>query len=1537
MKNKLLSIILSCFLVVSIIPAPAFAESATQTAIPADKQLSSLGLYTDFGCKIPHKLEPEFNPEVGEYTIVIPENGKDIYFKPVPKEGNTGTIKVEYTTPKGTAMNVTVDPKSPLKTSIYAVDKFQLNENSIKILIDDVPCYTVNIKRAPMIEKLDISNENGDNIKWRRPDNITYTAEINKDDKLKLKFWSPVESRQQYKYTVNGKTYGDSEIVEVTPVWSEDRTYDCNVAVDVEGLRTNHCVIHFTDVGSKVKSLELLKAPDKVEYNAGDLFDPKGIEVKANLADDSSKTLTEDEIEFDKTKKLKAGQEFVTITYKEGKLNIPISVALPLKGDGTAESPYLISKVDEVNYIKTESDAGNNFKDKYFKLTADVTLPADWQPIGNSYENHFAGHIDGSGHTLTVPKGGLPLFGYVEGASVKNLNLYGEQIEGFGLINYYEGRGKSGTVVTLDNITIKKGTKTLRSGLIGGIRTKMNGAACASAKYVVDIKNCTAEKGTVIGYTGDQEWIGTFAGRVNGRIDNCISYADVKGSQYVGGIASRIDNAMGEFKVTNSEFYGTVTATDKYAGGIVGGGYDNSTAPNGFAPIIENCKSEGTIAGTSFVGGITGGDEYVVQAWDKDPLIRICNNVFTGKVSGTDKEKTGGIIGYYTALNKQIVIENNLYVKDCGAEKGIGGVKYVDTNYPNPKAVEGTTYVNTEKDTSNCPEVKGCDWQLRHNRTDDPLGKDADKLTKVMSEKNPITKLELSGEYKTKYFIGEKLDLDNLKVEAVRLDGTKELLNNKDIAVSGFDSSKPNPKLTLTVKYKDVSANFDVVIEVNPNKPVGTINVKFTLYGDEKHNSDKDKKVHTLKDGNLQTWVPEKTYTVKEFTSVKDLLEKVLAENNMTCNNPDGTYVESITRNGVTIGGLTNGVNSGWMYTLNGIHSNKNVQEQLLEDGDVVIFHYTDDFTVEEDAIDYNAKVKEVEKLIDAIGKVTKDSLSKINAARDAYTALPDEYKNKVGNIGKLEAAEKAYADIAGPVKPSNNSKKAKKVYDETSVIYDSMKSFSYGDEWVVIGLSRGGHGLSKDISERYYQSVLQELERKNGILAERQYSDYSRTIIGLTAAGYDPTNIGGYNLVNNLADFNKINMQGFNGPVWALIALDSHNYNLPEGSSTTRAKLVDELLAHELDGGGWTYAGTKKDVDMTGMVIQALAPYYNTDARVHAAVDRGLEWLSTKQKSDGSFVEYNGESCSESTAQVIVALTALGINPENDTRFIKNGKTMIDGLLEFYLGNGQFEHLKDNGANGMATYQSYYALAAYLRLLDGKTSLYNMTDVKFLSNPGKAETVLPELGPKGNATVVTDKESVKIAPSEIKNLTNELTVKLADKTVKYDKKAMDAIKKRIPADAKNVEIVLEKVEKGYNNKQAETIKESKALGVFSVKLIVTRADGTMFEIHDFNGGKATITVPFANPKNLKLEVHRVEADGSLKLMNSTYKNGMISWVTDGHSYYMVTEEGTAKAATEKTTPKTGDTNNMIPWSVLLLGAAGAVTLIRRKKNSNYN
>lgn len=631
---------------------------------------------------------------------------------------------------------------------------------------------------------------------------------------------------------------------------------------------------------------------------------------------------------------------------------------LPWEGNGSESSPYLLKTASDIEALRDKVNTeGFSFENTYFQLTEDITLPTGWKPIGVTRDgkkdlqnganlNVFSGIFDGNNHTVTVPEGGLPLLGYVRNTRICNLNIYGTKIAGYGLVNNFEGVGLSGTAVEIDNVTLKSGSSTLKSGLLGANKTMSPYAGCSTAFEAV-VRNCTIEKGVVIGYDKEVNEIGSIAGRMQGTVENCVSYATVYGTSYVGGIIGTRDNAMGNCSVIGCKFYGTVKASGELAGGIAGGGYDDSSAPNGCKITINSCSSEGSITGSDKVGGILGGDLYVAQTWN-NCTYTFKNNSFTGKVQATkaDAAYVGGIIGFYDSLNRIDDITNNYYAKDCGADKGIGFVRYIDTNCLTHETASGATYVNTEKETTSCPKVEGCGWQTGYNRTDDPLGTELEKLVSTEGLRVYVDSLDLTGDYRTEFYLGEDLNLSGMKVVAVISDGTQKEIPLSDLTIEGYNKNRRGEQ-KLKISYKEAFVELTVKVL---KKDAGMITVSFSLLGDEVHGG--DGQCHTLHSGNLETWIAAKEYTIDGNANVLDLLKEVLSQNGMSCNLlKEETYVAGITKDGEELSEFSNGQNSGWMYTLNGIHPDLGVKEQYLEDGDEIVFHYTDDYTLEHDHV----------------------------------------------------------------------------------------------------------------------------------------------------------------------------------------------------------------------------------------------------------------------------------------------------------------------------------------------------------------------------------------------------------------------------------------------------------------------------------------------------------------------------------------------------------------------------------------------------------
>lgn len=365
-----------------------------------------------------------------------------------------------------------------------------------------------------------------------------------------------------------------------------------------------------------------------------------------------------------------------------------------------------------------------------------------------------------------------------------------------------------------------------------------------------------------------------------------------------------------------------------------------------------------------------------------------------------------------------------------------------------------------------------------------------------------------------------------------------------------------------------------------------------------------------------------------------------------------------------------------------------------------------------------------------------------------------------IAEISQVEAASDTAIDYKTILEETSVAIEKKlttykmEVADETGgtsiVDWYGPANASIGGEWAVIGECR--YGMKNALWYRaYYENLMRVLQAaaaqtsedgtmtgtatvagtSQGIplkLHSKKNTENSRAILALTSIGVDASNVEGYDLTAALSDMTYLKKQGLNGFIWALIALDSGNYKIPQlasgsaESQTTREGLLAYILSRELENGGFNLTKSNAqgaDPDMTAMALQAFAPYYTgrisvgteLGQQIREAVERNLQVLSNLQKESGAYISYGSENV-ESTAQVLVALSSLGIDGRTDSRFIKNGHSVLDGLEQFYLtGKGAFEHVASDGGNQMATEQAFYALVSYDRYKNNKNTLYNMTD----------------------------------------------------------------------------------------------------------------------------------------------------------------------------------------------------------------------------------
>lgn len=509
--------------------------------------------------------------------------------------------------------------------------------------------------------------------------------------------------------------------------------------------------------------------------------------------------------------------------------------------------------------------------------------------------------------------------------------------------------------------------------------------------------------------------------------------------------------------------------------------------------------------------------------------------------------------------------------------------------------------------------------------------------------------------------------------------------------------------------------------------------------------------------------------SIDDSSTMMGVLVSALDSKGYTQTGAESDYVTEI--NGLKAGDA--GYMSGWMGTINDWFADEgygafSVANGTLESGDELCFVYSNAWGADVGSLwdsndtslasllfsngtlspEFSSSTNEYTLTLDSETGVvvTPTAVNKnyqVRTYKNEYTPTVDGSEYKRSESIDVKDGDTIYVAVGDPSWRSMNASESANVYtinikvDKVAEKLDSTGEYllsqgvpgvgSVGGEWRALGLARAGK-ITSELSDGYYENLVSYIEENGSAkLDARKSTENSRVIIALSAIGKDATDVAGYNLIEPLADYDFVTWQGLNGPVFALIALDTYSYEIPTASDdatqTTREELVNYILKSQLENGGWTFFGSTADPDMTGMAIQALAPYYNKNADVKSAVDKALDVLSASQQDNGGFASW-GTVNLESCAQVLTALASLGIDADTDERFIKNGNTLVDAIMEFSVENG-FAHVKDSGYNQMATEQAYYALVSYKRVKNGKTSLYDMSDVKNLRYDVNGDRVL--------------------------------------------------------------------------------------------------------------------------------------------------------------------------------------------------------------------
>ncbi len=249
--------------------------------------------------------------------------------------------------------------------------------------------------------------------------------------------------------------------------------------------------------------------------------------------------------------------------------------------------------------------------------------------------------------------------------------------------------------------------------------------------------------------------------------------------------------------------------------------------------------------------------------------------------------------------------------------------------------------------------------QIASNYTVTPeiLAEDTEFVTVTYREKTAniaikviqaeVTSIEItSPPLKTSYKEGDTFDPTGMIVSLIYADGRKE-----ETKAYSYEPSRElvEEDTEITVSYQGgniVSVTTPVTVERKSHSggtSISKLKVYFTLMGDEKHGEPEgEENTHTMKEGNLETWLEKTEVSVDNGSKVIDVIKKALSIAGIPYSSEENYITE--------IKGLRefdNGQSSGWMYTLNGKYPELGVSEQAVKNNDVIILHYTDDYTVE--------------------------------------------------------------------------------------------------------------------------------------------------------------------------------------------------------------------------------------------------------------------------------------------------------------------------------------------------------------------------------------------------------------------------------------------------------------------------------------------------------------------------------------------------------------------------------------------------------------
>ena len=963
----------------------------------------------------------------------------------------------------------------------------------------------------------------------------------------------------------------------------------------------------------------------------------------------------------------------------------------------------------DVKLIKTADDLENIQSGKYYKLANDIVI-GQWY---FGFMNEMNAFVDGDGYTITL--NGAPLWQKIgKDAVVQNLGIKGnlDQTSANGAI----AKDCEGLIVNCWSLAdLKIQNKKDAGGFVANLKS---GGAIVNS-YVAGKFEAEGTRGAIAAKS-----------EANSAVNNCY-WLDAVNANAVGDAKGAV-NASGAKE--RKELYSTAFIALLNANK---GSYGKTWAVSidGFPYFGENHnyvpEGEGTLPANQ---------ETIAFTPNGGTLSTIENQALTVDLN---KKDDFGVIGTFSLPDYQIP-EGGQVVWSCSAQnpEGNGLISEADGRFfvykegtlnvtaALKKANGETEFLAATKVSIIKTEIEAIQLYLSDKSGGDAEAiKDNKAVVQGSEWKTVVVKAKFKGQE-------DYMTLNASTCNFEFTDGTGKLFRMDDDA-KVFQFSKPGTA-TVKVTYKDndsISATAEITseyVKLSSIKP--GISGKIVLHG-RNANSDGGKDFNATYAGviptpsNASACHYNTNYTITSSDKTVGEYVDYLVKGYVPHKAGKVTYTVAVNDNGQTVKGTSDVeyVYKNPLQSVTAKESNIKVKaNESISAGLIFKGILTDGHEVTETGMEWT---------------YSKDGIVTIERENGGFKrdeTVPDNNQYFLSSEYTIRGLKEGTVTVTGtPVDQTGGAKPvhfvvevapgvAETPADNDKIIADGMtdaKNFwksksaaemaSFGNEWYFFSLSRAGISIDSKAVEDYLTSVARayttDLASDNA--NKTKPTTIARTMLAVGALGKDPANVGGANLLAMLYNSDKIN-EGGNEAMWALIALDSGKYEVPEGAKWNREKLVNEILEYQSQdekGFSWSDKGAKADIDGTAMAIQALAPYYNSNEKVKTAVDEALVYLQDKMNSNCQFGD------SEKASQVIISLAALGKDPlDTKNGFVKSvARNLATGLDTYRIEGKGFKHmLTDSTPNAMATQQALLALESCRRLKAREASIYDITDL---------------------------------------------------------------------------------------------------------------------------------------------------------------------------------------------------------------------------------